>query len=94
MLCFFLQFRDGLGNIYGEVFGEGGNENADNEQRNFSEKWGWYSTIEELTGGDVTKIETVVGLNMHTCLNNLCYKIDKARKEKEQLRQQQLRNGR
>jgi len=31
---------------------------------------------------------------MHTCLNNLCYKIDKARKEKEQLRQQQLRNGR
>jgi hypothetical protein len=33
-------------------------------------------------------------MNMHTCLNNLCYKIEKARKDAEELKKIRQKNGR
>ena len=66
----------------------------DRESTEFSRQWNWYSTVDELAGGDVTKYADVTKLNLHTCLNNLCYKIDKRKKENEEFKKQQAKNGR
>jgi hypothetical protein len=87
-----LEFRNGLTGIYYQVFGDGGGDFSEPTQ--FDINWNWYSTIDELAGGDVTRYEAVEQLNMHTCLNNLCYKIDKRKKEAEELKKIQRRNGR
>jgi hypothetical protein len=87
-----LEFRNGLAGIYYQVFGDGGGDFSEPTQ--FDINWNWYSTIDELAGGDVTRYEAVEQLNMHTCLNNLCYKIDKRKKEAEELKKIQRRNGR
>ena len=80
---FFLEFRDGLSELYYQVFG-GGDDIP--ESTEFSRNWNWYSTIDELACSDITKYEEITKLNLHTCLNNLCYKIDKRKKDAEELK--------
>jgi hypothetical protein len=86
-----LEFRIGLCEIYPQFFGDG---EGVSEPSEFESNWNWYSTIDELAGGDITKYEAIEQLNIHTCLNNLCYKIDKRKKEAEELKKIQKRNGR
>jgi len=86
-----LEFRTGLCDSYYQVFGSGGDAGESTE---FSRQWNWYSTIDELASGDLTKYEDVTKLNLHTCLNNLCYKIDKQKKNNDELKKQQAKNGR
>jgi hypothetical protein len=86
-----LEFRSGLHDIYSEVFGT---EEYDefSEATQFSRNWGWYATIDELAGGDITKYETIENMSMHKCLHNLCYKISKNKKERNELKRIQ-KNG-
>jgi hypothetical protein len=77
--------------IYPQFFGDG---EGISEPTQFDRDWNWYSTIDELAGSDITKYEAIEQLNIHTCLKNLCYKIDKRKKEAEELRKIHQRNGR
>jgi hypothetical protein len=87
-----LEFRDGLGDSYGELFnGEG---TTDAEQSNFNSEWGWYSTIDELSSGDITKFKEVISYNIHTCMKSLCYKISKAKNENNKIKKQLKSNAR
>ena len=85
-----MEFRNGLHDIYPQIFGDG---DGFSEATEFDRVWSWYTTIDELAGGDITKYEAIEQLNMHKCLNNLCYKIDKRKKEANELKKIQ-RNGR
>jgi hypothetical protein len=89
-----LEFRDGLGDIYSEVFGSGGNQDGFSEPNDFSREWGWFASLDELTNGDATKYEEVTKLPMHLCLKIMCYKIAKAKHENEQIKKQMRKNGR
>ena len=88
---FFLEFRDRLHNLYSEVFRGGGGEDEFSIAAQFSRKWSWYSTIDQLSGSDITKYETIEEMDMHTCLYNLCFKIDKNKFEVDQIKQQTKR---
>jgi hypothetical protein len=88
-----LEFRVGLYDLYKQAFGNADDENSFSEATQFSREWGWYTTIDELAGGDITKYEEVENMNMHKCLNNLCYKIDKRKKDNNELKKAQ-KNGR
>jgi hypothetical protein len=36
-------------------------------------RWGWYSCLHRLAGGDLTKFEEIAEMNLITCLNHLSY---------------------
>lgn len=82
-----------MSEIYPAVYGTG-NESEQGSENTFATKWGWYATIDELAGGDIAKFEIITELNLHLCLNNLCYKIEKAKKEAEELRKINRKYGR
>jgi hypothetical protein len=88
-----LEFRTGLHDIYHEAFGGGDEYDSFSEATQFSSDWGWYATIDELARGDITKYEEIENMNVHKCLNNLCYKISKRKKENNELKKAQ-KNGR
>ena len=90
-MVFFLEFRNGLCDSYHQVFGRQGDEVQ--ESTEFSREWGWFATVDELSLGDVTKIEEVINLPMHLCLKKLCYNIDKAKKDQQELEKIKRRNG-
>ena len=87
-----MEFRTGLHDLYHQAFGTG-DEHSFSEATEFSGNWGWYATIDELAGGDLTKYEAIEEMNVHKCLNKLCYNIDKRKKENKELKKAQ-KNGR
>ena len=90
---FFLEFRNGLGDSYSELFGGGNEQDEFSAATNFGREWGWYATIDDLTNGDITKDEAVANLPMHQCLKRICYKIAKAKMENDKIKKIQS-NGR
>lgn len=87
-----MEFRVGLSEIYHQVFGN--ESDGFSEPTEFDRTWNWYATIDELAGGDVTKYEAIEQMNMHRCLNNLCYKIDKRKRDAEELKKINRKYGR
>jgi hypothetical protein len=79
-----LEFRNGLGDIYHQIFGRKGDDVS--EQSEFAREWSWFATLDELAGSDVTKFEKVTELSMHMCLKKLCYNIDKRKMEERELK--------
>ena len=75
MLVFFYQFTNGLVERYSELYEPG--TTPTQHQINFSKKWKAYSTIFELAGGDIKKIDEVVTEPLEKCLLFLSYKLDK-----------------
>lgn len=57
-------------------------EKMQREQNAYSKtgfgRWSWYSFINELADGDITKFESVCELNFIACLNHLSFKKEQA----------------
>ncbi len=83
--AFFLSFRDGLVESYAELFGAGG-ESDYSSSAVFGKKWGWYQSIFSLAKGDITRLEDITKLNVHTCLYALSYMKDQAELEAKQIK--------
>jgi|TARA_R110001592_G_scaffold74379_2_gene226220 hypothetical protein len=47
-----------------------------------AEKWGWYSTIYFLAGGDPLKIEAATEIEIESAFTYLSYEQDKGRQDK------------
>lgn len=77
---FFSSFANGLNERYPELFEGDGVESK--HQANFARKWRSYSTIYELAGGDIKRIDEVVEEPLEKCLLFLAYKSDMIRVEK------------
>ena len=79
MHCFFCQFINGLAERYPEIFdGEG---YTSQHQANFGKKWSAYSTLIDLAGGDITKIDSITKEPLEKCLLYLAFKSDKNKTE-------------
>tara|TARA_R110002049_G_scaffold285258_2_gene466080 strand:- start:1421 stop:1594 length:174 start_codon:yes stop_codon:yes gene_type:complete len=39
----------------------------------FSENWAWFGILHRLTGGDITKLETITRTSLFECLTWLTY---------------------
>jgi hypothetical protein len=83
---FFLSFRDQIVKIYDELFGGGGGDDFSAEA-NFGKKWGWYQSIYGLSGGDVTRINTITKIPLHQCLTWLAFEKDKNEVESKLIKQ-------
>ena len=81
-----MEFRQGIVSGYDRLFGDGGNGGLD-ARSNFTERYGWYNSIQALAEFDVLKIDEVTRLNLHTCLHALSYK-----KEKTELDNSSIKN--
>lgn len=79
MFVFFSSFANGLNERYPEIFDGDGVESK--HQANFARKWRSYSTIYELAGGNIQKIDEVVEEPLEKCLLFLSYKSDMSRLE-------------
>ena len=53
---------------------------------NFSEKWGWYPSIDTVANGLRITFEQATLLNIHRFLFDLEYRIDKANEEAKQFK--------
>ena len=73
-MVFFYQYAKGLAERYPELYES---ESTSQHQINFGKKWKGYSSIFELAGGDVEKMEDVTNLPLEQCLLFLSYKSDK-----------------
>ena len=74
---FFFSFTKGLVERYPELF-DGGGGDSGQHQINFAKKWKSYSSIIQLAGNDVTKIDGVVEEPLEKCLLYLSYQSDRA----------------
>jgi len=75
-MVFFYQFTKGLTERYPEIFE--GDGTSTQHQINFGKKWRNYSSIFELAGGDIQKMDEVTEQPLEKCLLFLSYKADKA----------------
>ena len=66
--------------LYPEVFGDGDQGGTD-ERSGFSRKWGSYSELYTLSGGDITRFEDITKLNVHQCLMYLAFEKEKTQLE-------------
>ena len=82
---FFAEFRDRLIKKYDELFGQKSNESLDRVS-NFGRKWGWYQSIYQLAGGDITRFENITELKVHKCFMMLAYMKDKHELETAQIK--------
>jgi hypothetical protein len=75
-----LQFRNRLVDLYPEIFKGGG---GSPDEQGFSKKWGWFTFVNLLCGGDVTKFDAVSKLPIHTAFVWGAYKSDMAEMERQ-----------
>jgi len=80
-----VEFRDRLVEQYDELFGGGSDKSLDGLS-NFSRKWGWYQSLYGLSQGDITRIESVTKLNVHTCFMMLAFMKEKNELEAKQIK--------
>ena len=76
-IVFFYQFVKGLVERYPEIFDNEGGHPSEHQAR-FARKWGSYTTIHELAGGDILRFNEIVELPLEQCLLSLAYRADKA----------------
>ena len=84
-IFFFVEFRNRLVKDYEEIFGEGTRGGLDRVSQ-LASKWGWYQSVYELAGGDVTRLEDITELGMHKCFTMLAYKKERAEVEAIELK--------
>ena len=84
-IFFFLSFRDGLIENYGELFGEQSRGSLDGISI-FNRKWGWLSSLYSLAENDITRLENITKLDMHQCLTMLSYLKEKQELENKRIK--------
>jgi hypothetical protein len=70
----------GLAERYPELFDEFSG-NTTQHQVNFGRKWKSYSSVVQLSGGDVLRIDEVINQPLEKCLLFLAYQSDKVQLE-------------
>jgi hypothetical protein len=82
-----LEFRNRTIELYPELFGESQeiDKHAD-KRKNFSEKWGWYGTINAAANNDITKYEAIGKTQLFQVLTWLAYNADKDKLERQILK--------
>lgn len=76
-----MQYREETHREYAILFGGGDKEPQHYKEQedagdSIGSKYGWYCLIHRMAGGDILKMDKVVGLNVNTCLNFLSYTKD------------------
>ena len=76
-----MQYREETYREYAILFGGGDKEPEHYKEQpdsgdSIGSKYGWYCLIHRMAGGDILKMDEVVGLNVNTCLNFLSYTKD------------------
>jgi hypothetical protein len=81
-----LEFRSRIINAFPSLFGQAdANENDDfSIETQFSNKWGWYISIDKLANGDVRRFDEITDLQLLKCLAKLDFESDKAKVEQAQ----------
>ena len=74
---FFLEFKKRITETYTELFGESEGSGHLSKTQGFAQKWGWYQSIYGLANGDIRKLDEVVKLKLHQCLQHLSFEKDK-----------------
>ena len=82
---FFLQSLKGLNDQYTNFFDNSSGEDNKGSGDGFSDRWGWWCLIDNLTNSRVDKWEIVTKWNVIHGLNICSYYKDKQRKEKIEL---------
>lgn len=77
---FFQKFIEGLSERYPEIF-DGFGGDTTQHQINFGKKWKSYSSIIQLAGDDILRIDEVVTQPLEKCLLFLAYQADKVQLE-------------
>ena len=77
---FFCEFVNGLVEFYPELY-DTDNGSPSELQANFGKKWAAYSTLIDLAGGDITKIDLVTREPLEKCLLYLAFKSDRNKTE-------------
>lgn len=80
MSLFFFDFRSGIHNDFNPLFEEVEQEEKEKgiktDEESFGDKWGWYSIIYKLTGGEFLKMEEVIQRPLTECLTWLAFTKD------------------
>ena len=78
-----MEFRDRTIGDFGIVFG--GDSAGDAKEvvtDQFSENWAWFGILHRLTGGDITKLETITKASLFECLTWLTYEEEMKEQQK------------
>jgi hypothetical protein len=78
---------------YPNLFKSSAGENEEGDGRGkktFVQKWGWVTTIDNLSGRDLTKWDYFFDLPMTEFLNIVCYYIDREENDKKRDEQNRL----
>ena len=68
-----MEFRERTIGDFGIIFG--GDSEGDGEvvTDKFANNWAWFGILHRLTGGDITKLETITKSSLFECLTWLTY---------------------
>ena len=83
---FFSEFRTRIIEAYDTLFSQSEANGNYSRAANFGVKWGWYSSIYGLAGGDVTRLQDITKLNVHECFTMLSFTKEKAEIEAQQIK--------
>ena len=80
-----MEFRNRLVENYDELFGQSTDRSLDGVSV-FARKWGWYQSLYSLSGGDITRLESISELNVHKCFMMLAFVKEKNELESKQIK--------
>ena len=90
---FFTQFKKRTHETYSDLFTERVEENDFSAGTQFSKRWGWYSSLYQLSGSDPTKFERIENLNISTCLTWLSFQKEKTELENKMIKDAKQRSS-
>ncbi len=83
-----MEFRERVVKDFDGLFGGDSDEqpNDFSESQQFTTRWGWYSSIYQLSKGDVTKFDRITNEGLFKCLTLLSFEKEKNEIEIRQIR--------
>jgi hypothetical protein len=83
-----MEFRKGITRTFSNLYREQTDLGDDEAEGGFSEFWGYYIWINQLTENKVWKINDITSLPLVLCLNHLSYLNDLHKEQDKQLKKQ------
>ena len=75
-----MPFIKRIANTYPEIYG-GSSGGSEASASDYFKKWGWYPTLDMMSGGDILKLNAVTELPLHTFHVSLAHRLDKQKME-------------